>query len=134
MTMAFRAGNASRGLRRSPEKPAPRSTSTGQPLKVLISNRNFQKPEFELPLSHHLVITTPAGVYTWSSKGVKQIFKSGSEGLVAANTTNGRILAIADSTLVFLHDVTKGQQQQNYRLKSKQVSYPTRLSCCLSDS
>jgi hypothetical protein len=76
---------------------------------------------FEIPPSHQIVVTTTQGVYTWSRGGVAEVFRSGSEGILAAKTTNGYTLAIADSQLVLLHDISKGMQQ-SYRLKGRQVS------------
>ena len=77
------------------------------------------------PRSHHLIVTTAKGVFTWSSHGVKEIFRSGSEGIVAAKkASNGSgLLAVADSQVVVLHDVNKGMQR-SYRLKGSDVRAP----------
>ena len=74
------------------------------------------------PRSHHLIITTAKGVFAWGSHGVKEIFRSGSEGIVAAKKAidGSGLLAIADSQVVVLHDVNKGMQR-SYRLKGSDV-------------
>ena len=75
-----------------------------------------------IPDSHYLLVTTANGVYSWSSKGVAEIFRSGSGGIVAARQTagTGDILAVADSQVVLLHDLKKGMQN-SYRLKATDV-------------
>lgn len=77
------------------------------------------------PKSHHLIVTTAKGVFTWGSHGVKEIFRSGSEGIIAAKrASNGSgLLAVADSQVVVLHDVNKGMQR-SYRLKGSDVGAP----------
>ena len=75
-----------------------------------------------LPKSHHLVIATPGYVCSLSENGIAEIFRSGSKGIVAAKRArdgSGQ-LAVADSQVVVLHDVKKGQQR-SYRLKGAQV-------------
>lgn len=89
------------------------------------------RPEhFKFSRRHHLIITTAEGVYTYGSHGATEIFKSGSQGIVAAKqASNGaRILAVADDQLVVLHDVHKGMRR-SYRLRSADVSH-----CCLLPS
>ena len=75
------------------------------------------------PKSHQLVVTTASGVYSWSRDGVTEVFKSESDGIVAAKWTasNKDMLAVADSRVVVLHDVRNGQRQHSYTLKRKEV-------------
>lgn len=86
-----------------------------------------ETPSIELlfPRSHHLVITTTRGVYTWGRNGVNEIFRSGSGGIVAAKKAqNGSsLLAVADSQVVVLHDTKKGMQK-SYKLKGSDVCTP----------
>lgn len=80
--------------------------------------------------SHHLIITTTRAVYAWDMSGVIEIFRSGSEGIVAAKKLAGSdgTLAVADSQVVVLHDITK-RMQRSYRLKGSEVG--NRLIFCL---
>ncbi len=77
---------------------------------------------FPFPPQNRLIITTTRGVYAWDVYGVTELFRSGSEGIVAAKTitSDNGILAIADSQVVVLHEV-KGGMQRSYRLKGSQV-------------
>ena len=86
-------------------------------------NDDHSQDSFIFPESHQLIITTAKGVYTWSSHGITEIFRSGSAGIVAARkVTNGSgLLAVADSQVVLLHDINKGMQR-SYRLKGSDVS------------
>ncbi|KAI9846227.1 MAG: hypothetical protein M1830_007464, partial [Pleopsidium flavum] len=70
------------------------------------------------PKSHHLIITTTKSVYCWSSNGITELFRSGSEGIVAAKRAGdgSGLLAVADSQVVILHDVKRGMNK-SYRLK-----------------
>lgn len=79
------------------------------------------------PPSLQAIVTTARGVYSWSRDGAKEIFHSGSGGIVAAKKTCGAggLLAVADSQVVVLHDVKKGMQQ-SYRLKGTEVRKPSR--------
>ena len=54
-----------------------------------------------------------------------EIFRSGSEGIVAAKKAhNGSsLLAVADSQVVVLHDIEKGMQK-SYKLKGSDVRVP----------
>ena len=54
--------------------------------------------------------------------GVVELFRSGSEGIVAARKLDGNsgTLAVADSHVVVLHDIHKGMQR-SYRLKGSEV-------------
>lgn len=83
-----------------------------------------QSPQVEdaLPALYKLIVTTTSGVYTWDRSGISQIFRSGSEGIVAAKKLddNSDMLAVADSHVVILHDIEKGNQR-SYRLKGSEV-------------
>ena len=78
---------------------------------------------FAFPPEHRLVITTTKGVYIWDVYGVTEIFRSGSEGIVAAKrvASGGEMLAVADSEVVILHEFSGGSQK-SYRLKGSEVS------------
>lgn len=73
--------------------------------------------------TRHLIVTTTKGVFTWGNQGVKEIFTSGSGGIVAARRVkNGSsLLAVADSQVVILHDTRKGMQK-SYKLRGSDVS------------
>lgn len=77
----------------------------------------------DLPACRHLIVTTTRGVFTWGSHGIKEIFHSGSGGIVAARKArNGSsLLAVADSQVVILHDTRKGMQK-SYKLRGSDVS------------
>lgn len=80
---------------------------------------------FIMPSTHHLVVTTTKGVYTWNAHGIAVLFTSPSVGIVAAKKIQGTkdLLAVADSQLVILHDYYEGNQRI-YRLRREdQVSY-----------
>ena len=76
------------------------------------------------PLSYHLIVTTTRSVYAWDMNGVTELFRSGSEGIVAAKKLSGlsEMLAVADSQVVVLHDINKGMQR-SYRLKGSEVFF-----------
>ena len=78
---------------------------------------------FSFPPSNRLIITTQKGVYTWDVYGITEIFRSGSEGIVAAKkiVIGNEMLAVADSQVVVLHDISGGLQR-SYRLKGSDVS------------
>ena len=88
------------------------------PSKHPVEDAPVPSSSFSFPSSHQLVVTTSKGVHYWSHHSVKEVFKSGSEGIVAAKKTSGEenLLAVADSQVVILHDTQKGMQQ-TYRLK-----------------
>lgn len=75
-------------------------------------------PSFTMPSSHHLVVTTSKGVYSWNREGIVEVFSSRSEGIVAARKvqTTKDLLAVADSQLVILHDYNR-DMQQTYQLR-----------------
>lgn len=78
---------------------------------------------YSIPHSHHLIVTTKRGVYSWGSAEVRQLFQSTSEGIVAAKkTSDGKnLLAVADSQIVVLQDLKKGNRIQSYSLKGTDV-------------
>ena len=82
------------------------------------------------PNSHHLTVTTAGGVYTWDADGATLLFRSGSQGIVAARKANNGsgILAVADGSVVVLHDTTKGMHKRSYKLRGSDVS-PCSVSC-----
>ena len=75
------------------------------------------------PPANRLIITTQKGVYNWDVYGITEIFRSGSEGIVAAKkiVIGNEMLAVADSQVVVLHDISGGLQR-SYRLKGSEVS------------
>lgn len=77
---------------------------------------------FSFPPSNRLIITTTQGVYIWDIYGITEIFRSGSEGIVAAKkiASVSEMLAVADSQVVVLHDI-RGGMQRSYRLKGSDV-------------
>jgi hypothetical protein len=78
--------------------------------------------EFIFPRSHHLVTVTKKHVLTLDDHGLRNIFRSGSEGIMAAKEApdgNGT-LAIANSMIVLLHRIERGLDQ-SHRLKSAEV-------------
>ena len=86
------------------------------------------------PPLHRLIITTTKGVYIWDVYGVTEIFRSGSEGIVAAKRIAiGRgMLAVADSQVVVLHEFDGGLQK-SYRLKGSEVSTVGHMSYTSTD-
>lgn len=72
---------------------------------------------FEFPESHHLVITTEKRVLCLDSDGLSNVFTSSSSGILAAKEAKDErgTLAIADSQVVVLHNLEKGDK--SYRLK-----------------
>lgn len=74
------------------------------------------------PPSNKLIVTTTKGVYIWDAHGTTEIFRSGSEGIVAAKRiiSGSEMLAVADSQVVVLHDIGGGLQR-SYRLKGSDV-------------
>ena len=78
---------------------------------------------FPFPPANRLIITTQKGVYNWDVYGITEIFRSGSEGIVAAKkiVIGNEMLAVADSQVVVLHDISGGLQR-SYRLKGSEVS------------
>ena len=75
------------------------------------------------PPSNSLIITTKKGVYIWDVYSITEIFRSGSEGIVAAKSisSGGEMLAVADSQVVVLHDINGGMRR-SYRLKGSDVN------------
>lgn len=89
----------------------------------------LETPELDAskcPKTHHLIITTAKGVYSWSRNGITELFRSGSQDIVAAQRApdGSGVLAVADSGVVFLRDGKKGTER-SYRLKGSDVWYTT---------
>ena len=80
------------------------------------------KSVLSFPLANRLIITTKKGVYIWDAYGITEVFRSGSEGIVAAKkiVIGNDMLAVADSQVVVLHDIGGGLQR-SYRLKGSDV-------------
>ena len=80
------------------------------------------KGVLSFPPSNQLIITTKRGVYTWDAYGITEVFRSGSEGIAAAKkiVVGNEMLAVADSQVVVLHDISGGLQR-SYRLKGSDV-------------
>lgn len=93
-----------------------------RPLLSDLGEAGVPERAFAFPMRHRLIITTTKGVYAWGDDGVIEIFRSGSEGIVAAKKLSGDkdMLAVADSQVVVLHDI-KGEAQRSYRLKGSEV-------------
>lgn len=74
------------------------------------------------PPSYCLIVTTNRAVYSWDMDGITELFRSKSEGIVAARklSSDSEMLAVADSQVVILHDTNKGMQR-SYRLKGSEV-------------
>jgi hypothetical protein len=83
--------------------------------------RSFSKSAGFLQ-SNHLVIVTESRVQSWDKSGLRTIFTSGSNGILAAKESNdgNGTLAIADRHLVLLHEVIKGMEK-SYKLKGAEV-------------
>ena len=78
---------------------------------------------FSFPPPNRLVVTTTKGVYIWDVYGISEIFRSSSQGIVAAKmiVNDSEMLAVADSQVVVLHDISGGMRR-SYRLKGSGVS------------
>ena len=102
-------------------RPLPDITSDDISERSISGHQYAGKSSF-LPPSYRLIVTTSRGVYAWDMDGVTELFRSGSEGIVAAKklSGHGEILAVADSQVVILHDIKKGMQR-SYRLKGSEV-------------
>lgn len=87
-----------------------------------ISGDEYTRKLVSFPPSYRLIVTTTKGVYSWDMNGVTELFRSRSEGIVAARKLTGHdeMLAVADSQVVILHDIKKGMQR-SYRLKGNEV-------------
>lgn len=88
-----------------------------------IEDVDFNPPWF--PKSHQLVITTHREVLSWDTNGTHELFRSNSEGILAAKRVDredGRFLAVADTEVIVLHDVRdKLDENRSYRLKKAQA-------------
>ena len=105
----------------SEAKPLPDIASIEGSQRSTNGYKDAQKTTFFPPL-YRLIVTTTRGVYAWDMDGVIELFRSGSEGIVAAKklSGHGEMLAVADSQVVILHDINKGMQR-SYRLKGSEV-------------
>ena len=105
----------------SKKRPIPDITSVDSPRSFTYGKRYAHK-SVPFPPPYRLIVTTTRGVYAWDVDGVTELFHSGSEGIVAARKLSGpgEMLAVADSQVVVLHDITKGMQR-SYRLKGSEV-------------
>lgn len=91
--------------------------------RSLIHTRKFAKNvAFSFPDSHQLIVTTPRSVFVWSKDGILPVFQTTTNGIVAARKTaeGGEVLAVADSQVVLLHDMKKGNER-TYKLKGSDV-------------
>lgn len=91
--------------------------------RSLIHTRKFAKNvAFNFPDSHELIVTTPRSVFVWSNDGIVPVFQSTTNGIVASRKTaqGGGLLAVADSQVVLLHDMKKGNEK-TYKLKGSDV-------------
>lgn len=90
---------------------------------------------FSFPPSNRLLITTKKGVYIWDAYGIAEIFRSGSEGIAAAKKVvfGNEMLAVADSQVVVLHDISGGLQR-SYRLKGSDVGVSLQVTHNSTDS
>lgn len=86
------------------------------------TQKHSKSAVFNFPSSHQLIITTPRSVFIWSKNGILPVFQSGTGGIVAARKTakGGELLAVADSQVVLLHDMKRGNKR-SYRLKGSDV-------------
>ena len=102
-------------------RPLPDTKSIEGSQRSISEDKRARKPTL-FPPSYRLIVTTTRGVYAWDMDGVTELFRSGSEGIVAARKLTGHseILAVADSQVVILHDINKGMQR-SYRLKGTEV-------------
>lgn len=74
------------------------------------------------PIYHQLVVTTERGIFVWTRDSFKEIFRSSTGGIVAAKklSHSSNLLAVADSQIVVLHDINRGQQH-SHKLKGSEV-------------
>ena len=83
------------------------------------------------PKFHQLIVTTAKGIYVWTRDGFKEVFCSGTGGIVAAKklSHSSNLVAVADSQIVVLHDINRGQQH-SHKLKGTDVgTYGTTFAC-----
>lgn len=73
-------------------------------------------------------------MYIWDIYGVTEIFRSGSEGIVAANriAIGREMLAVANSQVGALHELNSGLQK-SYRLRGSEVSTVSHMSYTSTD-
>ena len=75
-----------------------------------------------IPTTNQVIVTSTRGVYSWTNTGTSELFRSGSDGIVAATKASDDkdLIAVADRQVVILHNVKKGMHQ-SYRLKGADV-------------
>ena len=78
-----------------------------------------------LPDAYELVVTTTSNVLVWTNNKVTSLFTSGTGGIVAAKRISSNMLAVADSSVVVLHNIKKGKRK-SYHLKDSQVRHAAR--------
>ena len=67
------------------------------------------------------IVTTKKGVFDWDENGLTEIFRSTTEGIVAAQVCGDTIvLAVADSQVIILHKI-RGSRERNSCLKGAGV-------------
>ena len=96
---------------------------TSQPPAVLSSRHGSRKHKyrharrshgrFVFPPAHHLLITTPAAIYSFSTTGLATVFTSSKRGILAAKEAKDgtQVIAIADRHTVILHDSKRGREE-----------------------
>ncbi len=91
-------------------------------MKNLLGIEDADLHPVEFPKTHHLVVTTSKGVQYWTSEGIRDVFHSGSKGIVAAKKSRDAsgVIAVADSQVVVLHDTGRALEK-SYRLKGTDV-------------
>lgn len=91
--------------------------------RSLLYMRSISKTAtFNFPDSHHLIITTSKGVFIWDREGILPVFQSETGGIVASRKTanDSELLAVADSQVVLLHDMNRGDKK-TYKLRGSDV-------------
>ena len=94
--------------------PRTRLSTTAAPSSIHHSgHKQTPIPRCAVPPDHHLLITTPSGLYAWDSNGLHKIFKSSKGGILAAKVSKdgNQVLAVADSQVVVLHDCKRGREE-----------------------
>lgn len=76
----------------------------------------------QLPVGSSLFIAAPSAIQACSQSSTRTLFECATDGIVNAKAAkdNSGLLAVADSHLVVLHDVARGDDKK-YRLKSAEV-------------
>lgn len=98
-----------------------------------IEDADFDPPWF--PKGHQLVITNHRSVLSWDTNGIHELFRSNSEGILAAeriDREDSHLLAIADTEVIILHDIRDTMDQnRSYRLKQAQADVCVGNHYCL---